>query len=217
MFRAVLFTQWKWSRGPLAVAACATFAIPFLSIRGGHTVFEGLDARGVLSLMQEWGFAYSIGAMSLGLIAGLIAWRADHAGRHVYALSLPIDRWRYTLMRYGAGALTLAAPMITLWLGAMIAVHTATIPLGLHAYPTGLALRFVLAALLAYSLCFAAGSTSPRVAGYALGTLGTIIVVNLVIEGTTGHSGTMDAFRGLLFDRYGLLHVFTGRWMLIDV
>ena len=217
MLRAILFTQWKWSRAPLALAACAAFALPLLSMRGGAFLFEELDARSVLSQMQSWGPAYSMGALSLGLLVALIAWRWDHAGRHVYALSLPVERWRYVAMRFVAGVITLLGPVVTLWLGAMIAVQATVIPPGLEGYPTGLALRFLLAALLAYALCFAAGSTSPRVAGYVLGTLSALVIVNLVVEVTTGRPAVLDALGVILFDRYGLLHVFTGRWMLIDV
>jgi hypothetical protein len=217
MFRAILFTQWKWSRGLLALAAVALFSIPLMSIRGGAFLFEELDARNVLLQMQSYGTFYAFGALALGLVAGLTAWSADHASRHVYALSLPVKRWRYTLLRFGAGATTLIGPVVALWLGAMVAVNTASIPLGLQGYPTALAFRFALGVLLAYSLCFAAGSTSPRIAGYVLTAIATVVAINVAIVTFTSHAGVLDPVLSVLFDRHGMLHVFAGRWMLIDV
>jgi hypothetical protein len=217
MFHTILFTQWKWSRGPLVLAACTTFALPLLSIRGQSMVFEELDARRVLIAMRDWGYTYALAALGLGVLAGLIAWRADHAGRHVYALSLPVERWRYTLMRFGAGAVTLIGPIIALWIGATLATATATIPPGLEGHATALAFRFLLAVLVAYALCFAAGSTSPRIAGYVLGALGGLVVCDLLIDTVVGRLGIVELLLEIGFGRYGLLHVFIGRWMLIDV
>ncbi len=217
MFRAILYTQWKWSRGPLLLATCMTFAIPLLSIRGREAVFEELDARGVLGQMNAWGSYYALTALGVGLIAGLLAWRADHAGRHVYALTLPVERSRYTLLRFGAGAVTLAGPVAALLVGAILAVQTATIPPGLEGHPVALTTRFAMALLLSYALCFAAASTSPRTAGMVLGILATLVVMDLMMEMITGHSGILELLGDVAFGRFGLLHVFTGRWMLIDV
>ena len=217
MFRAILFTQWKWSRGLLALAAVAMFSIPLMSIRGGAFLFEELDARTVLSQMQSYGAFYALGALALGLVAGLTAWSADHAGRHVYALSLPVERWRYTLLRFGAGATTLIGPVVALWLGALVAVHTTTLPLGLQGYPTALAFRFALGVLLAYALCFAAGSTTPRIAGYVLTALATVVAIDVAIVTFTSYPSVLEPLGAGLFGQFGVLHVFTGRWMLIDV
>lgn len=219
MFRAILATQWKWSKGALLLATLASFAVPMLSVRDSAYAFETLDARGVLSTMQSWGVWYAGIAAAIGLALAMLAWGPDHTGRHVYALSLPIERWRYVALRFGAGALLLAAPIIALWVSGLIATSVSALPPGLHGYPTALAFRFALAVLLAYALFFAVSSATPRTAGAVI-----TVIVGLAIAGAAfeeiGRIGGIDAssdLLNLLVDWPGLLHPFTGRWMLIDV
>jgi hypothetical protein len=135
----------------------------------------------------------------------------------VYALSLPVPRWHYALQRFGAGVLLLAAPALALWLGALLASATATIPPGLQAYPGALAVRFTLALGVAYAVFFAITAGTTRTAGYVLAILGGIVVVQ-VLAIAAGFEVRLIPFVGdrlLLWP--GPLEIFSGRWMLIDV
>ena len=103
MFRMILFTQWKWSRLTLLPLVVAAFALPLLSVQGaGNPQTTPWEARQLLNALQSWGVGYPVLATMIALFMAMTAWSADHRGRHVYALSLPIPRWHYALQRFGA-------------------------------------------------------------------------------------------------------------------
>jgi ABC-type transport system involved in multi-copper enzyme maturation permease subunit len=217
MFRAILATQWKWTRGMLLVATCLTFALPLLSMRAADQALAEANARDLLTVISSFGMFYAISAAAIGLLIAASAWTSDHAGRHVYALSLPVQRWKYVAMRFGAGAATLAAPVVALWIGALVAVSVHAIPAGLHAYPVALAVRFALAVLLSYAVFVALSSGTKRTAGILLGVLGGIILVEMVGESLGLRITPFFWLIDVLMDSTGLFGVFNSRWMLIDV
>ena len=218
MFRMILFTQWKWSRLILLPAVVAAFALPVFSVQSVGTPNQaGWEARRVLSAVQTWGIAYPLLATGIALAIAMTAWGADHRGRHVYALSLPVPRWHYALQRFGAGIVLLIAPALALLIGAMLAASTATIPAGLHTYPIALAARFTLALAVAYAVFFAITAGTTRTAGYVLATLGGIVLIQ-IFAASAGVDFQLIPFlsdRMLLWP--GPLEIFSGRWMLIDV
>jgi hypothetical protein len=218
MYRMLLYTQWKWSRLGLAILAVAAFMIPLLSVGYAGTANAAeQEAMRILATVQRWSVYYPVIASALGLFVAGAAWRADHQGGHVYALTLPVPRWRYVLLRFGAGALLLAVPVVLLWVGAVVASMAATVPPGLHAYPHALAIRFALAALVAYAVFFGISAGSARTAGIILSVIGGLVLVQFLLAAT----GNPSQFLFGLFDRLvvwpGPLEVFTGSWMLIDV
>ncbi len=218
MFRMILYTQWKWSRLAVAIGAVAAFALPVLSVgQFGRAQATRWDIQAMLGSIQAWGVLYPVLAIVLGLAVAALAWTYDHRGRHVYALSLPIPRWHYALLRFGAGAVLLAGPVIALWAGALVATGSATVPSGLHAYPTTLALRFALATVVGYSMFFAAASGTMRTARYILGAIGLLIAIDVVaaIAGVNLHIFESVFLRLIVWP--GPLDILTGRWMLIDV
>ncbi|NIR46230.1 MAG: hypothetical protein GWN99_17520, partial [Gemmatimonadetes bacterium] len=181
MFRAIFYTQWKWTRLALLPCSVIAFALPILSVRhlgSGLTTFWAMEVLDRMRLFSVW---YPALAAATGLIVAVSAWREDHRHGHVYALSLPVERWRFALLRYGSGALLLAGPILALWLGAAIASWAASVPPGLRAYPTALAVRFALALLVAYSIFFAISAGTTRTAAYVLGGLGAVAIVAILV------------------------------------
>jgi hypothetical protein len=218
MFRMILYTQWKWSRLAVALGAVAAFALPVLSIgQFGVARASRWEVQSMLGSIQAWGVLYPVLALGLGLAVAALAWTYDHRGRHVYALSLPVPRWHYVLLRFGAGAVLLGGPVIALWAGALVAAGSATIPAGLHAYPNTLALRFALAVLVAYSMLFAASSATMRTARYFLAAIGVLVAIDVIaaIAGVNIHIFESVFLRILVWP--GPFDIITGRWMLIDV
>ena len=218
MFRVMLYSQWKWSRLIVVIGAIAGFTLPVVSVQGAARAGPGaLSPMDLLQTLQSWGTFYPVLAAALGLLVAVAAWTPDHRGRHVHALSLPLPRWRYVVLRYGAGATLLAAPVCTVLVGAMLAAASATVPPGLQAYPFGLALRFGLAVALAYSLFFAVSSGTSRTAGFILGGIGAVIGLQ-VVAGAAGISLDLPGrVLPIVLNWPGPLAIFTGRWMLIDV
>ena len=217
MFRVILATQWKLTRGMLLFATCAAFALPLLAVRNAATALREMNARELLVSMESFGPWYAISAALLGLVAAAMAWTSDHAGRHVYALSLPVDRWKYVAMRFGAGVLTLAPPVVAIALGGVVALASTQVPPGLNTHPIALALRFALATLVAYAIFFAISSGTKRTAGVLLATLGALIFLETVSEMLNLGMSPFALLFDMLVNQSGTLGVFSGRWMLIDV
>src|SRR5438876_11948662 len=104
MCRAFLTTQWEWRRGIVVFATVLAFALPIAAVNSAAQTYTPMQ---FVEGMQRWGVGYALVAAGLGLLVALAAWAHDHRGRHTYALSLPVSRSRYTLMRFGAGAIFL--------------------------------------------------------------------------------------------------------------
>lgn len=217
MFAAILRTQWKWTRGAMLVCFVLGFAIPLLSLlvlESGRVEFSPtLIVRG----MQQFGLFYALLAGAAGLACAMLAWGHDHRGRHVYALSLPIPRSTYTGMRFGAGSLFLLVPVAGVLIGCLVGIAAVRIPTGLHTYPIALTVRFLVASFVAYALFFAVLASSTKAAAYVLGTLAGIAVLLFLMSSYNFGLEVMSGVAQVLFGDRGLLSVFTGHWMLIDV
>jgi hypothetical protein len=217
MFRAILFQQWKWTRPIVALGTVAAFAIPLFSLRSSSAAMDHKMAARLLGDIQSWGVLYPTLAGALGVLVAIALWTPDHRGRHVYSLALPIARWRYVTLRYLAGLTLLAAPVVALALGAIIASATASLPTGLHPYPMGLAVRFALAALVAFTLFFAVSSGTARTAATILGAIGALVIVQILLSAMGSQANVLMPIVNALLTAPGPFAIFTGRWMLIDV
>lgn len=218
MFRQILRTQWKWSGLGVVVAGVAAFALPILTVQqAGVADPTWLDARALLPVLEYWSRAYPLLALAIGLLLGTTAWSHDHRNQHVYALTLPLPRWHYVLLRYGAGLVLVVAPIAMLWAGAALAASFVTIPPGLQAYPHALGLRFALAVLVSYSLIFAISAGTARTAGYVLSIVGILLVGQLLFSIAGGEANFVEPVFDRMITWPGPFDIFVGRWMLIDV
>jgi len=218
MFRVMLYSQWKWCRLIVVLGSVAGFALPIVSLQGAARADSSpLQAGELLQAVQSWGTLYPVLAAALGLLVAIATWAPDHRGRHVHALSLPVPRWRYVLLRFGAGATLLAAPVIAVTAGALLAAWGATIPAGLQGYPVALAIRFALAVLVAYAVFFAVSAGTARTAGIILGLIGGVILVQIIAGVANIDLDLFGRVQVLVLNWPGPLAIFTGRWMLIDV
>lgn len=218
MFRVILYAQWKWSRLVITLGTVAAFMLPILSVQGAaRDTASPLRAGEILSLVQSWGVLYPVLAAALGLLVAIATWAPDHRGRHVHALSLPLPRWRYALLRFGAGLVLLAAPALGLLIGAVLATHLAAIPSGLEGYPVALGFRFAVAVLVAYAIFFAISAGTTRTAGVILAVIGGLILVQVLASAADVHLDLLTPLLTVSLNWPGPLAIFTGRWMLIDV
>jgi hypothetical protein len=218
MFRVILYSQWKWSRLSIVLGVVAGFALPILSVQGAGRADRGpLQTGELLDAVQKWGVSYPVLAAALGLVVALATWAPDHRGRHVHALSLPLERWRYVLLRFASGVALLALPMLAVLGGALLATASAPLPPGLQGYPVALASRFALAVLVAYAVFFAISAGTARTAGIILGTFGCVIAVQLLASAASLPLDLLGGLQIAVLNWPGPLAIFTGRWMLIDV
>lgn len=214
MFRAILSTQWKSSRILVLLSSLVAFSLPLAALRSARAA--GTATQFILS-MQSWASGYALLAAAVGLFVAMGAWQSDHLGRHVYALSLPVSRGRYTALRFGAGALFLAPPVVAMLIGALVVAASGTIPEGLHAYPLALAARFALASAVAFSLFFAIAASTPQTAGVIIGTIAALLFSQYLLSVMNTDIDVVSPVITFIFERPGILSVFAGRWALVDV
>lgn len=218
MFAQILYTQVKWTRGAIAVLSVVAFAAPAGLWRIAHNSFYGTySPMAVMRGFEALGPSLALLAFFCGFMAVAQPWAIDAAARHVYPLSLPIAWSRYLSLRFGAGALLLLIPTVTLWLGCLLVLSFVEIPATLHAYPGTLALRFLLGALLSYAGMFAVQYISGRKAAHLLlGVMLVVAVLALAAE-LTSNTKLLATIVGYLFKWPGPLAVFANNWMLVDV
>jgi hypothetical protein len=214
MFRALLRTQWRWCRGVIAPATLVAFVLPFLAL-------HGIDARmlpsEVMAGVGTWSPLFPALAAGLGLLTALGTWAPDRRGQHVHALTLPLPRWRYVLLRFAAGATLLGAPIVACVLSTQVATHLTTLPVGLTAYPWSLSFRFAVGVLLAFALFFAILAGTPRTAALVLGALLFLVVADAVLWVVAPRVGLINDTLAAIMNGPGPLALFAGRWTLVDV
>src|SRR6266550_1089856 len=186
-------------------------AAAWLPWKGG--AFMSAMFRAVLYAQWKWSRLIA----ALGLLVAIAAWAADHRGRHIHALTLPLPRWHYVLLRFAAGFVLLVAPIAAVLAGAFLATWTATLAPGLQAYPIALTVRFALAVFVAYAVFFAISAGTARTAGIILSVIALLIFVQVVANMASLDLNLTGVLQTALVGGPGPLAVFTGRWMLVDV
>lgn len=215
MQKAILRIQWKACWHLVVALSVAAFALPIVSAHVGWN-----DARGNLPLflteLQMWGFFYPLLAFVGALVIALGTWMSDRRGQHVYAMLLPLPRWRYVLYRYAGGLVMLVPIALALWAGALVATSGLDLPLGIRVYPHELALKFALSLLLLYGFAFAFASASSRTIGIALRVLGLFLAVHVAVLLLSPSTNLLWSTVKALGTAPGPLAPVGGRWMLID-
>jgi hypothetical protein len=230
MVQQLLFIHWKGVRFGLLPLALVAFGLPLLVVQGlgvppNDPDTLAISARAMLRGIQGWTPLFPLLATLTGVTVALSAWAWDHKKEHVYALSLPVPRWNYILQKMGAGAALLLIPCLAFWMGAVLATSSLDIPLGLRAYPTAVAFRFLLTALLLYALLFAMAAGTLRTTIWILVGFGALLVLGgtavdwvgeMIVPGFQTLS-LMDWLLDRLLSWPGPFEVITGSWMLVDV
>ncbi|HEX6307677.1 MAG TPA: hypothetical protein VFZ69_05775 [Longimicrobiales bacterium] len=223
----MLRLQWLASRWLLLVLALVCIGLPQAAVRLAllsayaadrslipGTLLQSLDAISVL-------FPYLAGVT--GALVALAAWHWDHRTGHVYALSLPVSRAQYALLKLWAGAAALLVPTLAIWIGAWIATSTVSIPQGLHAYPFAFGARFLLAGALVYGAMFALASGTIRttliitIGWCVLFIGGSLLVPWLEARYAMDLLAPTELIGRVFSDWPGPFRVFSGSWLLIDV
>lgn len=229
MFRQLVYVHWKAVRWILLPLCLAAFTLPLLSVQGLGALPPGteriwLRTSWLLDSHVVFGPIFPALAVVAGSMLAVTAWGWDHQSGHVYALSLPISRWRYVLLKMGAGALLLGGVVALFALGALLAAASATLPPGFQAYPGALALRFLLATVVVYAFVFALAAATVRTVTILVSVLAVLLVaailLNDALTGTVPGIQDYTLLERLLsasVTRVGPFRVLAGNWMLIGV
>lgn len=228
MYKSMLFLHWKQVRLALGLSVVAAFALPLMAIEGlgappGMDTAD-LQAYRFVSGFEAWIPFFPLLAGTIGLTIALSAWNWDHAQGHVYALSLPMSRWEYTLQKLLAGMTLCIPPAIGMWIGAHVAAGSIDLPAGLHAYPNELSVRFLFALLLSYGVLFALAAGTIRTTGWVFGIAFSFIFFGLMANDLLAdysmffaRVNVVEAVMEWMLEAPGPFEVFTGSWSLIDV
>ena len=216
MLEAMIRIQWKACRHVAIALAVAAGALPIVSVRVGWRGAEANLPR-FLTELQLWGFFYPALAAVAAVALAAVIWLSDRRGHHLYALLLPVPRWRYVLLRYLAGLVLLLPIGLALWLGAVAATSGLDLPPGIRVFPHALAAKFALALLLLFGIAFAAASASPRATGIGFRVLGLFLAVHVAVILLRPGTNLLWTVVTALGVWPGPLASLGGRWMLIDV
>lgn len=218
MFREILRTQWKWSAWAVIVATVASFALPVLTVQDAGVINpDAVDVVAMMGRVLIVGAFYPIVALGAGVAMALLIWAPDHRSHHVYALSLPVPRWYYTLLRLAAGAVLLLPAVLALWIGALIATAVSTIPVGLEAYPGAITIRFALALLLGYAFFFALASGTMRTTAILLGIVPVAFIALSQLIALVGGPNLLALAWNWIADLPGPFRLLFDPWLLINV
>lgn len=228
MYQPMLHLHWKQVRLALIPFMVASFGLPLLTVQGMGTVAgmdsSSLEAYRTLSESQFWLPFFPALAGAIGVTLGLSAWNWDHQLKHVYALSLPLRRMEYTMLKMGAGALLAVLPALAMWMGGHVAAASLSLPAELHAYPNELAFRFFLAVILSYSLLFAMAAGTMKTTLWICTAVLVFVVGGNIATGVLGEyylffaqTNVVEVVASWLMNAQGPFEVFTGNWTLIDV
>ena len=231
MFQQILYTQWKSIRPGLIPLAIASFGLPLLAVQDlalprdvpADVPLRAFQAELIFENWQVWLPGFPVLAVVIGVIFAMNAWSADHKAGHVYALALPLPRWKYVLWKMGAGGSLLLVPVALLGVGSLVAVGSLELAEGLHAYPLLFTQRFLMASLLAYGVLFAMASGTTRTTVIVLSTclsvvLGGQLLTFYLSELLPGFDWQLANWLGrILVEWPGPFEVLFGNWNLIDV
>jgi len=216
MLTAMIRLQWKAAWHVVIALAVAAFALPVVSVRLGWPGAE-VNLPRFLSELQLWGWFYPGLAAVIAIAVAITIWVSDRRGHHIYALLLPIPRWRYVLLRYCGGLALLVPVLAALWLGALVAVTGLDLPPGIRAYPHALSLKFGLALVLLFGIAFAAAAASPRTLGLGLRAAGLFLAVHIALILLKPGTNLIWMLLSALATWPGPFAPLGGRWMLVDV
>jgi hypothetical protein len=217
MFAMVFRTQWAWTRTSVTGFAALAFVFPAIAWRLASAAARGPDALQVMDGFAALGPMLGFLALFGPFILASLPWGIDHETKHVYPLSLPISWQRWVGMRFAVGAITLLIPALALYAGAKLTLGMIEMPPLLRGYAGALALRFLLASLVAYGLTFALQYLAGRRAALValiilLSAAGLVIALALL-----GMSDVAEAIGRAVFQWPGPLAIFVEPWTLIDV
>ena len=226
MFKAMLALQWKAARWGVLLLTPLCLGLPILLLTLAHETSQGAfadPAMDMLRFVQVLAPIFPVLAAVTGAAFGLAVWSWDHRTNHIYALALPVERWRYSLLKMATGAIIMAIPIAAVFLGAFIATTTTALPAAVHSYAFAFGVRFLLACLITYAVCFAFASGTIRTTARILVALFVIFIFGSLLTDVAGQAFGIQIPSPLGILAYALtswagpFKVFGGSWMLIDV
>lgn len=208
MFREILLLEWERRRATLLLITAFYAVVPLLFLAELQPDEASFPARGLLSA-SAWSFLLVAALCVAALAWGAGGWRDERRGGWRYLLALPVDGRRIFLLRYLAGLVWLAVPLLLLGTVSLVAAAIASPPPGVYAYPGAFwgwvalassllyTVTFVLAARFAHPWIVLLGAAAAYLVLYVLLVLGSFPLPARLAEAVTWGAASP---LGLLFD-----------------
>lgn len=221
MYLATLKMQWRVSRAVIGIFTVLAFAAPLMSVYLQPSESGAVPAdtvAGWLIASQTVGQIIPMVALFFGVFLGMTSWSMDHMGRHVYVLSLPLQRPLLVSLRFLAGVTLSALPVIGLGVGSLLATTMVQLPEGVHAYPVALTVRFGLTVLVCFAIFFAISIATRRAVLLTLASMAAIVAADVAVNSLIGRNLRLTENAVHYLTTWpGPLSLLVGRWGLFDV
>jgi hypothetical protein len=162
------------------------------------------------------GTMHLMGAIALGLYASIGTTEGDNSTKHIYALSLPVPRWHYLLLRFTAGLITVVVGTACWFAVDALLVLAISLPDGMQTYPFAINLRVLFAGALTFAVLYWLTIAGTRGIGALVIALLLLFAVSATSAGVA-HSTTSRVMWDILLAPASPLRIFLGPWSLIDV
>lgn len=215
MFEALVRLHWKGSRAWLIAAMAAAAALPLASVGRRWPDDPGRLAV-FLSELDLWSRLYPALAVVLGVAMGVLTWRSDRQTGFVYALTLPLARWRYTGLRLLAGVVWSAAAAGALLVSALVTTAVIAVPATLATHPFRLTAKFGLSLVTVYTMAFAFAALPESTRRNALRAVLLLLAIQFAAVQLNPAADLLRPLLTILVGPAGPLAALGGRWMLID-
>jgi hypothetical protein len=154
LLREFVRVDWERRRGLLLLTSAAFTLMPVVALAllaSGRRRADGISG---LQLSQTAGVLL-MGAICLGSLAwGAGTWADERRGSWIYGLSLPLSRVQLFGLRYAAGLVWLAVPLILLGMSSALVARVPELPAGVYAYPGAFFRWAALTSWFLYTLMF---------------------------------------------------------------
>lgn len=154
LLREFVRVEWERRRMVLLLTSAVFVLIPLFALMLlGSGRRRPASATGLL--LSQNASVLLIAVVCLGALSwGAGTWADERRGHWIYTLSLPVSRVQLFAMRYLAGLLWLAVPLVLLGLSATSVAGAAQLPAGVYAYPGAFLRWAALTSWFLYTLMF---------------------------------------------------------------
>jgi hypothetical protein len=182
LLREFVRVDWERRRGLLLLTSAAFALVPVIALAllaSGRRRVDGIS--GIL-LSQNAGVLL-MGVVCLGALGwGAGTWADERRGSWIYGLSLPLSRVHLFGLRYVAGLVWLAVPLLLLGLSAALVARAPELPAGVYAYPGAFFRWAALTGWFLYTLMFVLSARFERPWASLLLTVFAGVMLSLLVN-----------------------------------
>lgn len=183
LLREFVRVDWERRRSVLLLTSAVFALMPLvaLALLGSSGRRRPASATGLM--VSQNASALLVAVVCLGALAwGAGAWADERRGNWIYTLSLPLSRVHLFALRYLAGLVWLAVPLLLLGLSAAAVARAAQLPAGVYAYPGAFFRWAAIAGWFLYTLMFVLAARFERPWAVLMGAAMAVITIAILVN-----------------------------------